>query len=145
SATAVQLRARAEEAGAEILAAEVFSLASYFASGLPVGGRFLAEVASRVVAVACQPRLEPAKVLVTDLDNTLWRGVIAEDGPAGIAWGAEGAGFRHFVYQTYLRRLRAEGVLLAAVSRNSPEVALVPLREGRMVLREDDFVTVVAS
>jgi FkbH-like protein len=133
------------EAGARLLAPEDFSLGSYFASGLPVAGRSLGSVAAMVIELARTPAREPAKLLVTDLDNTLWRGVIAEDGPTGIEWGAEGAGYRHFVYQTLLRRLRGEGVLLAAVSRNSPEVALAPLKSGRMALREDDFVTVVAS
>jgi FkbH-like protein len=145
SAMAGHLQALAEESGAELLPPEAFSLASYFGSGLPLGGRYLGDVASRVVDLACRPRREPAKVLVTDLDNTLWRGVIAEDGLTGIAWGADGVGYRHFVYQTYLRRLRAEGVVLAAVSRNSPEVALAPLRGSGMVLGENDFVAVVAS
>jgi len=139
------LQSRAVEAGARLLAPEDFSLGSYFASGLPVAGRSLGSVAATVIELACTPAREPAKLLVTDLDNTLWRGVIAEDGPTGIEWGAEGAGYRHFVYQTLLRRLRGEGVLLAAVSRNSPEVALAPLKSGRMALQEDDFVTVVAS
>lgn len=139
------LAARAAAAGARLLAAEDFSLASYFASGLPVAGKALGRVATAVVELASRSPREPAKLLVTDLDNTLWRGVIAEDGLTGVAWGAEGAGYRHFVYQTFLRRLKGEGVLLAAVSRNSPEVALGPLRTGRMAVGEDDFVSVVAS
>jgi FkbH-like protein len=145
SGVAGHLQALAQESGAELLPGEVFSLASYFGSGLPLGGRYLGDVASRVVELACRSRREPAKVLVTDLDNTLWRGVVAEDGLTGIAWGADGVGYRHFVYQTYLRRLRTEGVLLAAVSRNSREMALAPLRGDRMILGENDFVAVVAS
>jgi FkbH-like protein len=139
------LSARAAQAGARLLAAEDFSLATYFASGLPVAGKSLGRVAAALVELAASTPREPAKLLVTDLDNTLWRGVIAEDGLAGVAWGAEGSGFRHFVYQTFLRRLKGEGVLLAAVSRNSPEVALGPLKTGRMTVREEDFVSVVAS
>ena len=138
------LTARAAEAGARLLPPEDFSLGSYFGSGLPVAARALGSVATAAVDMAA-PRREPAKVLITDLDNTLWRGVIAEDGMDGIAWRAEGAGYRHFVYQTFLRRLKGEGVLLAAVSRNSPEVALGPLKAGRMTVRDEDFVSVVAS
>ncbi len=140
-----QLSARAAAAGALLLAPEDFSLAGYFSSGLPVASRSLGKVAGAAISLATAPKREPAKLLVTDLDNTLWRGVIAEDGPEGISWGAEGAGYRHFVYQTFLRRLKGEGVLLAAVSRNSPEVARAPLSAGRMTLREEDFVSVVAS
>jgi FkbH-like protein len=139
------LAARAADAGARLLTPEDFSLGSYFTSGLPVAARSLGRVAASVVELAAVPFREPAKVLITDLDNTLWRGVIAEDGPDGIAWRAEGPGYRHFVYQTFLRRLKGEGVLLAAVSRNSPEVALGPLKAGAMAVREADFVSVVAS
>jgi FkbH-like protein len=140
------LVARAARAGARLLSTEDFSLGTYFASGLPVAARSMGRVATLVVeqaAVGGSP--VPAKVLVTDLDNTLWRGVISEDGPDGIAWQADGAGYRHFVYQTFLRLLKDEGALLAAVSRNSPDVALAPFASGQMPLRADDFVTIVAS
>lgn len=139
------LAARALAAGARVLPAESFSLPGYFTSGMPVSGKLLGNAAGDIIAAALDTRREPAKLLITDLDNTLWRGVIAEDGLDGIHYRAEGAGFRHFVYQTYLLRLKREGVILAAVSRNSPEVALAPLRDGRMAVRESDFVTVVAS
>lgn len=139
------LQGRALAAGAGLLAAEDFSLASYFASGLPVAAKSMGTVAVRMIERLLAPRPEPAKLLVTDLDNTLWRGIIAEDGVAGIKWGAEGTGYRHFVYQTLLRRLRGEGILVAAVSRNSPDVALAPIKAGTMTLREEDFVTVIAS
>jgi FkbH-like protein len=142
---AALLEARVLAAGGRVLAPELFSLASYFTSGLPVAGKAMGEVAAAVIDAALAARREPAKLVVTDLDNTLWRGVIAEDGVDGIHWRAEGLGYRHFVYQTYLMRLKGEGVLLAAVSRNSPEVAIAPLRDGRMTVKESDFVTVVAS
>jgi FkbH-like protein len=137
--------AMALEAGAELIDAEAFSLSSYFASGLPIGGQWLGSVAARAVAKLSRRAAEPGKLLITDLDNTLWRGVLAEDGVEGVQWSAEGVGFRHFVYQTLLRRLRGEGVLLAAVSRNSPEVVRPLLQAGRMPLGDTDFVAVVAS
>src|SRR5262249_46020921 len=112
---------------------------------MPVAARSMGALGKVVVELASAPQLEPAKLLISDLDNTMWSGVIAEDGVDGISWEAHGAGYRHFVYQTFLRRLKGEGVLLAAVSRNSPEVALAPLAPGRMTLNETDFVSVVAS
>ena len=75
----------------------------------------------------------------------MWRGVIADDGLDGVAFGPEGSGYRHFIYQSLLARLKAEGVLLCAVSRNHPDVATAPLKSGRMVLKEPDFVAVVAT
>jgi len=131
--------------GAFDLPPGTFSLTSYLGTGCPVAGGSLGAVATALVEAALQPRRESAKVLVSDLDNVMWRGVVAEDGLEGISFGPQGTGYRHFVYQTLLARLKNEGVLLAAVSRNDPEVALGPFRAGQMVLKEDDFVAIVAS
>lgn len=144
-AMGAMLTARALAAGARLLPVESFSLPGYFTSGMPVSGKMMGDVAEVIIAAALAPKREAAKLLITDLDNTLWRGVIAEDGLDGIHYRAEGAGFRHFVYQSYLLRLKREGVILAAVTRNSPDVALAPLKAGNMAVKEDDFVAVVAS
>ena len=64
------------------------------------------------------------KVLVTDLDNTLWGGVIGDDGLAGIELGTvtpRGEAFREF--QDYLKSLSHRGVLLAVCSKNSDHIA----------------------
>ncbi|HMU56544.1 MAG TPA: HAD-IIIC family phosphatase [Nitrospira sp.] len=135
----------AAEIGARFLPPDAFSLGTYFSSGCPVGGAWLGRVAMTALAALVEPPPSAAKVLVTDLDNTLWAGVIAEDGPEGIRFGPEGAGYRHFAYQSLLARLRREGTLLAAVSRNDAAVVLPPLKSGRMALHEEDFVAVVAS
>jgi FkbH-like protein len=131
--------------GAELLSPEVFSLASYLSTGSPFAGTQLGDVAQRVVDRALGPATGPAKVLITDLDNVLWNGVIGEDGIDGIRYSPEGVGFRHFLYQTFLAKLKREGTLLAAVSRNDPDLAYAPLRSGRMTLRAEDLVVVVAS
>ena len=144
-AFSLTLESRAAGLGARVLPREVFSLSGYFASGCPVGGSWIGQVADAVVDLVLQPISQPKKVLVTDLDNVLWNGGIAEDGLDGIAFDDQGRGYPHFVYQAFLRRIRNEGTLLAAVSRNDPEVALTPFRAGRMTLAEDDFVAIVAS
>jgi FkbH-like protein len=145
AAFSLALESIAAGLGARVLPPEAFSLSGYFASGCPVGGSWIGQVAEAVVDLALQPVPQPKKVLVTDLDNVLWNGGIAEDGLDGIAFSEQGRGYPHFVYQSFLRRLRNEGTLLAAVSRNDPEVALSPFRPGRMTLAEDDFVAIVAS
>ncbi|HKS06208.1 MAG TPA: HAD-IIIC family phosphatase [Gemmatimonadaceae bacterium] len=132
--------------GARPLQASVFSLASYLSNGSPFAGTQLGALAGAVVESAMRAAsTEPAKVLVTDLDGVMWRGVIGEDGLDGIHYAAEGVGFRHFVYQTFLAKLKREGALIAAVSRNDAELANGPFRTGRMTLKSDDFVVIVAS
>lgn len=75
----------------------------------------LAEAISRHVGASLVPR---HKVLVTDLDNTLWGGIVGEDGPDGIVTGGK-HGSAYTAYQKFLAGLRASGVLLAVASKNN--------------------------
>ena len=131
--------------GARLLPAEAFTLGSYFSSGCPIGGAWIGRVAEAVVEAVVERPGEPKKVLITDLDNVVWNGLLVDDGLDGIAFEPTGRGYRHFVYQSLLRRLRGEGTLLAAVSRNDHDVVAAPFRSGRMVLREEDFVAIIGS
>lgn len=138
------LLALALEHGATVVDGEHFSLGNYLGSGNPFQSRSLG-VLARHVATRCVEPTQSCKVLITDLDHTLWHGVIGDDGVEGIAYAPEGKGYRHFVYQTFLRRLQRSGVLLAAVSKNDPAVAQVPFQDGAMTLKSDDFVAILAS
>ena len=53
--------------------------------------------------------------------------------------------YPHYLYESFLKRLKNDGVLLAAVSRNSPDDAMACLSAHSMVLHPDDFITVVAN
>ncbi len=86
------------------------------------------------------------KVLVLDLDNTLWGGVVGETGPLGIVVGAEGEGEAYLAFQKHVRRLRESGVLLAVCSKNNEADAREPFEKNeRMALRLDDFAAFHAS
>ena len=143
------LLALALEFGAKLIDGAAFSLRSYLSSGLPFDNTMLGAASAVVMGAIVEGRPEfaprSAKVLVTDLDQTLWSGIIGDDGPEGIAYGPAGKGYRHFIYQTLLRRLREDGVLLAVVTKNDPEPVLVPFAGGNMVLQRDDFVVIIAS
>jgi len=82
---------------------------------------------------------ERKKVLVTDLDGTLWKGIIGEVGHEGIQHRAEGMGHAYHLYQKFLKKLASEGVLLAFCSKNN-EADVVPIFDAlEMTLRLDDF------
>jgi len=85
----------------------------------------------------------PAKCLVLDADNTLWGGVLGEDGPGGIALGDEYPGSVFKTFQKYLRTLKDRGVLLALASKND-EAELIDVLERHPdgVLRREDFAAV---
>jgi FkbH-like protein len=81
------------------------------------------------------------RVLVLDLDNTLWGGVIGDDGIEGIALGGDSAvGKAHTAIQKMARCYRDRGVLLCVASKNTRDIALDAFRRHpEMVLREDDI------
>ncbi len=114
----------------------------FLASRLPLSpGAFssYAQALARTIHVLFRA---PRKVLCTDLDNTLWGGVLGEDGPMGIATGGAFPGNCYQEYQRYLERLSKRGVLLATVSKNNPEDVneAFALRSADLALKLDDFV-----
>jgi FkbH-like protein len=111
------------------------------------------------VSFACQPHYadrlgallgalagKSKKCLVLDLDNTIWGGVIGDDGIHGIKLGAgqpEGEAFQQF--QIYVKALKDRGILLAVASKNDIENALLPFRQHEnMVLKESDISCFIA-
>lgn len=82
------------------------------------------------------------KVIVVDLDNTLWGGVVGDDGQHRIKLGApDPIGECFHAFQTALKGLRSRGILLAICSKNDEKFALSVIEEHpAMVLRKSDFV-----
>ena len=82
------------------------------------------------------------KVLCLDMDNTLWGGVIGDDGAENIEIGQETSlGQTYSEFQEYIRLQKQLGVLLAVNSKNEEETARAGLRRPDSVLTEDDFVS----
>ena len=130
---------------AAILSREIFSPAGLFSSGCPISGQGLGEVGETIINLVLSRPPAPKKLLVSDLDNVMWRGVVAEDGPQALEFGPTGGGYPHFVYQSLLKRLRNDGTLLACVSRNDPDVARQPFELPEMCVSSEDFITIIAS
>lgn len=87
------------------------------------------------------------KCLVLDLDNTLWGGVIGDDGVEGIALGnGSGTGEAFTAIQQLALELRTRGVILAVCSKNEEANALIPFREhAEMLLKEEHIAAFVAN
>ena len=87
------------------------------------------------------------KCLVLDLDNTLWGGVIGDDGVEGIRLGqGSAAGEAHLAIQSLAMDLRRRGIVLAVCSKNEEAAALIPFREhDEMVLKEEHISCFVAN
>lgn len=86
------------------------------------------------------------KVLNLDLDNTLWGGVIGDDGPENIEIGQETSlGQTYAEFQDYLKQHKKLGVLLSVNSKNNEDTALSGLERADSVLKREDFVVFRAN
>lgn len=86
------------------------------------------------------------KVLALDLDNTLWGGVIGDDGPENIEIGQETAiGQTYSEFQRYIKEQKNIGALLTIISKNDDEVAKKGLARPDSILKEEDFASFKAN
>ncbi|MET7479250.1 HAD-IIIC family phosphatase [Streptomyces sp. NPDC005648] len=111
-----------------------------------LGAELLGRYAREVAHLARVVRGRTKKVLVVDLDNTLWDGVLGDDGPDGIAVSGTYRGEAFGAFQKVVKQLGSQGVLLAVCSKNDQEpVEQVLAGHPDMVLRPDDFVRITAN
>ena len=101
------------------------------------GEKFIAQALERILDAQLVAR---KKCLLLDLDNTLWGGVIGEDGLAGIQLSETGEGARYRDFQLRIRDLVKMGVILGIVSKNNEADALEVFdKHEQMALSKSDF------
>jgi FkbH-like protein len=110
----------------------------------PQAAPLYGDLAARILAAL---RGLSKKCLVLDLDNTLWGGVIGDDGLDGIVLGeGSAAGEAHLALQRYAKQLKNRGVILAVCSKNDAKIAEVAFRDHpEMVLRRSDIAAFQAN
>jgi len=151
------LRAMADEASVDLLAVDRQvcrdGLARWHDIGLwhrskqeisPVAAPMYGDLVGRLIA---SKQGRSSKCLILDLDNTVWGGVIGDDGMEGIIIGqGSGAGEAYLSLQSYARELSRRGVILAVCSKNDEAVALEPFeKHPEMILRRDNLSSFVAN
>jgi FkbH-like protein len=103
-------------------------------------------VAQNIVDISLATRGRGVKCVVLDLDNTLWGGVVGDDGPHGIQIAAHGEGESFYQFQCYLRELKRRGILLAVCSKNEYANAVRPFHENSgMLLQFADIALFIAN
>jgi FkbH-like protein len=114
----------------------------FYASRLAVSADLFRDYSHGLVRTFSTLFRAPRKVLCTDLDNTLWGGVLGEDGPDGIATGSAFPGNCYLAYQKYLTQLSSRGILLAIVSKNNEADVreAFNVRAADLALSMDSFV-----
>jgi FkbH-like protein len=119
---------------------QLYSSKRWYLGGLrfsTAGEKLIAREFERILDAQVVAR---KKCLLVDLDNTLWGGVIGEDGVKGIQLSETGEGARYKDFQRRIRELGKMGIILGIVSKNNEADALeVFERHEHMVLRKGDF------
>jgi FkbH-like protein len=131
-----RLDARSPLAGRLDVAAEV-------RAGFPYAMAHADAVAELLAALVAQPA--PKKGLITDLDDTMWRGLLGEAGVAGVGWELAGGGHLHAVYQQLLAALAESGILVAVASKNDPALVEDALRRPDLLITRERIHPVEAG
>jgi FkbH-like protein len=124
---------------ASTLSARVSDERLWFLGRIPFSDAFAERLVDRAAGLVLAALGRTVRLLVLDLDNTLWGGVLGEDGIEGLALGGDfpGNAYRHF--QDVLKRLSGRGIALAIVSKNDEAEALQAIKGlPGMAIREED-------
>lgn len=125
----------------------IFSSSVYTNTEMVLSIDSLPYVASRTVDIITAAEGQFKKCLIMDLDNTLWGGIVGDDGWEGIQLGhGLGIGKVFTELQQWIKKLKNRGIILAICSKNDEDKAKEPfLKNPEMVLKLDDIAVFVAN
>ncbi len=118
----------------------IFDFNYYYSGDVKIAFDFLPYLAEDLIGYIKPILGLNRKCIVLDLDNTLWGGVIGEDGFNKIKLGQDVKGKAFLEFQKVLLALHQRGIILAINSKNNPEDALQVIKEHpNMILKEEHF------
>lgn len=121
---------------------QFYSNKMWYMSSMPYSKYGLDIVATEISRVLNSVFSIRKKIIVLDLDNTLWGGVIGEDGIEGIELSDHKEGQRYYDFQRQLLEMKNRGIVLAVNSKNNEKDAENAIQNhSAMLLRDDDFVS----
>lgn len=124
----------------------VYSDKMWYLGSIPYSMNGITSIAHAISEITSSLSITRKKVLVVDLDNTLWGGVLGEDGETGIQISRSHIGAIYRDTQLRIKDLAKMGVLLVVVSKNNyDDVIHVLSTHPQMILRPDDFVAILAN
>ncbi len=112
-----------------------FDLKSDLLTGLPYTVAHASAVGAALARLLAPP--PPKKGLITDLDDTLWHGLVGEVGPDAVSWDVASHTQLHGLYQKLLAALAGEGVLVAVASKNDPAAVKQVFEREDLLLRSE--------
>jgi len=123
-----------------------FQPAVYLNSDMVFSIDVLPEVAAKTVDIIAAINGAIKKCVILDLDNTIWGGIIGEDGIENIQIGTLGIGKAFTEFQYWLKKLKNRGIVLAVCSKNDEQIARAPFeKHPDMILKMEDIAVFVAN
>ena len=120
-----------------------FDVKSDLKAGLPYSIKHADQLASLLAKTLVPPA--PKKGIISDLDDTMWKGIVGEVGPENVHWDLYGDAQMHGLYQKLLGSLSDNGTLVGVASKNDPAVVAKAFERSDMVLRPDQVFPIEAS
>ena len=126
---------------------QMFAPNTYTSTEMVIRMDVLPYVASRVMDIVCAIKGQFKKCLILDLDNTVWGGVIGDDGMEGIQLGhGLGIGKMFTEFQMWVKKLKQRGIIICVASKNNEDTAKEPFeKHPDMVLKLDDIAVFQAN
>ena len=120
---------------------QFYSNKMWYMSSMPYSRNGLNTVAAEIDRILGSAFVSRKKIISLDLDNTLWGGIIGEDGVEGIELSDHKEGQRYYDFQRQLMEMKNRGIILAVNSKNNKEDAEVAIQtHSSMLIRDEDFV-----
>ena len=116
-------------------AGQRFDLKSDLLTGLPYTVQHAGAVAAALATALVPPA--PKKGIISDLDDTLWSGIVGETGPEGVSWDLASHHQLHGLYQKMLASLCENGVLVGVASKNDPAVVKKTFERADLLIRSE--------
>ncbi len=127
--------------------ASCFDFATYTSTDMALSIDILPKVSAECIGIMSALEGRVKKCLILDLDNTLWGGIIGDDGLGGIQIGhGLGIGGAFTNFQLWIKQLAKRGIIICVCSKNNDAVARLPFEQHReMVLQLQDIAVFVAN
>ena len=126
----------------EVPASQRTDLKAWWQAGMPYKRAFTSILAERL-AEALMPQTR-RKGIITDLDDTLWAGILGDVGPDGVSWDLDHHTIQHGIYQQFLQSLAEDGILVAVASKNDSQLVEQALRRADLLLKPHSLFPVEA-
>ncbi len=122
-----------------------YSPKMWYVGSMPYSMKGMAAIAELITRYTSVTKGAKKKCIAVDLDNTLWGGVIGEDGVNGIQLANNKEGARYKDTQRILKKMKEQGVMVAILSKNNVEDVEPVFKHPDMVLQHEDLVAEVIN